>query len=151
MSKSSNYYRYKLAHEQPRQAYVMWSSKMNLKSKNMIFEFFLHFLLGHCLGFNLVKTPQRLGNCFWRYKQVKDWTNNKKQKKLSALFCCILKTVFVSSNSFCLITSHMHAVTYISIHFFYVFQLILKITIFNFISVKVWTLCHKCEIPCRKN
>ena len=45
-----------------------------------------HFLLGYCLGFNLVKTPQRLGNWFQRYKQLKDWTNNKKQKKLSALF-----------------------------------------------------------------
>ena len=54
-----------------------------------------------------MKTPQKLGNWFQRYKQLKDWTNNKKQKKLSALFDCILKTVFASSDSFCLITSHM--------------------------------------------
>ena len=38
---------------------------------------------------------------------MKDCKNNKKQKKLVALFSCILKTVFVSSDSFCLITSHM--------------------------------------------
>ena len=53
--------------------------------------FFWHFLLGYCLGFNLVKIPQRLGNWFQRYKQLKDWTNNKKQNKLLALFGCILK------------------------------------------------------------
>ena len=54
--------------------YVMRSSKMSLKSKNIIcFGFFWHFLLGYCLGFyNLVKTPQRLGNWFQRYKQLKD-------------------------------------------------------------------------------
>ena len=66
-----------------------------------------HFLLGCCLGFNLVKTPQMLGTWFQRYKQMKDWTNNKKQKKLLALFGYILKTVFASSDSFCLITSHI--------------------------------------------
>ena len=86
-------------------AYAMRSSKMSLKSQTMIFCFFWHFLLGYCLGFNLVKIPQRWGNWFQRYKQLKDWTNNKKQKKLSALFGCILKTVFASSDSFCLITS----------------------------------------------
>ena len=72
----------------------------------MIFGF-LAFLLGYCLGLNLMKTSQRLGNWFQRYKQLKDWTNNKKQKKLCALFGCILKTVFVSSDSFCFITSHI--------------------------------------------
>ena len=57
-----------------------------------------------------MKTPQRLGNWFQRYKQLKDGTNNKKQKKLSALFGCILETVFASSDSFCLIKSHMYVV-----------------------------------------
>ena len=73
----------------------------------MWFLVFLHFLLGYFLGSNLVKTPQRFGKWFQRYKQLKDWTNNKKQKKLSALFGCILKTLFASSDSFCLITSHI--------------------------------------------
>ena len=48
-----------------------------------------------------------MGNWFQQYRQLKDWTNNKTQKKLSALFGCILKTVFASSDSFCLITSHL--------------------------------------------
>ena len=56
------------------------SSKMSLKSKYMIFVFLWHFLSGYCLGFNLVKPPQRLGNWFQRYKELKDWTNDKKRK-----------------------------------------------------------------------
>ena len=53
---------------------VMRSSKMSLKSKNMIFGFW-HFLLGYCLGINLVKTPQRLGHYSkdtnsWRIEQT---------------------------------------------------------------------------------
>ena len=68
---------------------------------------FWHFLLGYYLGFNLVKPLQRLVNWFQRYKQLKDSTNNKKQKKLSSLFGCILKTLFASSDLFCLITSHI--------------------------------------------
>ena len=91
----------------------MRSSKMSLKSKNIIFGF-LAFAIRYCLSFNLVRTPQRLGNWFQRYKRLKDPTNNKKQKKLSALFGCILKTVFASSDSFCLITSHMWLVLSLS-------------------------------------
>ena len=37
---------------------------------------FWHFLLGYCLGFNLLKTPQRLGNWFQRHKLLMDLTNN---------------------------------------------------------------------------
>ena len=70
----------------------------------MIFDF-LAFSIRVCLGFNLVKTPQRLDNWFQRHKQLKDWTNNKKQKKIPALFGCVLKRVFASSDSFCLVTS----------------------------------------------
>ena len=75
--------------------------------ENMILCFVGILLLGYCLGLNLMKTSQRLGNWLWKYKQLKDWTNNNKQKKLSALFDCILKTVSASSDSFCLIKSHM--------------------------------------------
>ena len=38
------------------------------------------------------------------YKQLKDCTKNKKQTKVSALFGCILKTVFGSLGLFYLIT-----------------------------------------------
>ena len=85
----------------------MWCDQAKWVWSRKIWFFFWHFLLGYCLGFNLVKHPQRLDNWFQRYKQLKDWTNNKKQKKLSALFGCILKTVFASYDSFCSITSHI--------------------------------------------
>ena len=65
------------------------SSKMSLKVEKHDFFFFFHFLFGYCLGFNLVKNPHWLSNWFQRYKQLKDWTNIKKQRKLSALFICI--------------------------------------------------------------
>ena len=86
----------------------MWCDQVKwVWNQKIWFLFFWHFLLGYCLGFNLVETPQRLDNWFQRYKQLKDWTNNKKQKKLSALFGCILKTVFASSDAFCLIALHI--------------------------------------------
>ena len=86
---------------------VMQSSKMSLKSKNMRSVFFWYFLFGYFLGFNLVKTPQGLGNWFQRNKHLKDFTNNINQSKLSALVGCILKTILASSDSFCLITSQI--------------------------------------------
>ena len=54
---------------------------MSLKSKNMMFVcLFVFFLFSiRVLGFNLVKTPQRLGNWFQRYGQLKDWANKKKR------------------------------------------------------------------------
>ena len=55
--------------------------------------FFPHFLLGYCLGFNLVKTPQRLGNWFQRYKQLKDWTNNKKYKKFGFVWLYLKNSI----------------------------------------------------------
>ena len=61
---------------------VMWSSKMSLKSKNMNFGFFFwHFPLGYCLGFNLVKAPQRLGSWFQRYKTVEGLNKQKRNKR----------------------------------------------------------------------
>ena len=82
----------------------MWCDQAKwVWSRKIWFWVSWHFLL----SFNLVKTPQRLDNWFQRYKQLKDWTNNMKQKKLSALFGCILKTVFANSDSCCLITSQI--------------------------------------------
>ena len=131
--------------------------------QNIWFLVFRHFLLCYCLGFNSVKTPQRLGNWFQRYKQLKDWTNNKKQKKLLALFGCTLKTVFASSDSFCLITScivyHMFAwppiwtlVAYYKRRNFHGTNLFLYLTCFEMIPgkkkhklsfyVKVWQVAE---------
>ena len=58
---------------------------------------------------NICTSLTALFNWFWRYKQLKDCKNNKKLKKLVALFSCILKTVFASSDSFCLITSQLRS------------------------------------------
>ena len=90
------------------QAKWVWSRKIWFSFCFVLF--FWQFLLVHWLGFNLVKTPLRLdNNWFQRYKQSKDWTNNKKLKLKEAIrfVCCILKTVFASSHSFCVITSQL--------------------------------------------
>ena len=96
-------------------SFMMRSSKMSLKSEILffifilfyLFIFFLHFLLGCHLSFNLLKMLWRLGNLFSRNSILSDCKNNKKQKKLSALFGYIFKLIFASSDSFCLIASHL--------------------------------------------
>ena len=56
----------------------LWCDKAKwVWSQKIWFLVLWHFLLGYCLGFNLVKTPQRLGSWFQWYKQLKDWTNSK--------------------------------------------------------------------------
>ena len=76
--------------------------------KFLIFVF-LAFLLGYYLSINLAKTPWRLGNWFSRNSTLSDCKNNKTTKKLSALFGYIFKLISVSSDSFCLIASHIFA------------------------------------------
>ena len=55
----------------------------------------------------LQKTPLKLVNWFQRYEQLKNAKINRKQKKFSVLFGSILKSIFPTSDRFCLITSHM--------------------------------------------
>ena len=74
-----------------------------------------NFLLGYHLNFNFVKTPWRLDNWFSRNSILSDCKNNKKQKKLSALFGYILKLIFASSNSFCLIASQIAFSIFLSV------------------------------------
>ena len=115
--------------------YVMQSSYMNLKSKKkvwfvflfclflcfiyvFIFCFVLFCLFGGIFYLGIVYrlffgggTPPRFSNWFQKYKQLNNWKSIKKQKKLSAFFFffffLILIKLIVSSNSFCLITSHI--------------------------------------------
>ena len=61
----------------------------------------------HFHSYILQKTPLKLINWFLRYEQLKDAKNNMKQKTFSALFGSILKSIFPTSDWFCLITSHM--------------------------------------------
>ena len=72
-----------------------------------MFSDFCHFLSGYSLSFNLGKTPWRLGNWFLKDSILNDCKNNKKQRNWSALFGYISKLIFVNSNSFCPIASHI--------------------------------------------
>ena len=97
---------------------VIRSSKMSLKSKIFVFCFFWHFPLGYYLSFNLVKIPWILDNRFLRNSSLSDCKNKTKKKqqktkKLSALFGYIFQLLFASSNSFCLIASHITSETQI--------------------------------------
>ena len=68
---------------------------------------FLTNCMHHFHSYILQKTPLKLINWFLRYEQLKDAKNNRKQKTFSALFGSILKSIFPTSDWFCLITSHM--------------------------------------------
>ena len=73
---------------------------------NSVFSFLTN-CMHHFLSYILQKTPLKLINWFQRYEQLKDAKNNRKQKKFSALFGSILKSIFPTSDWFCLITSHI--------------------------------------------
>ena len=68
---------------------------------------FLTNCMHHFYNYILQKTPLKLVNWFQRYEQLKDPKNNRKQKAFSALFGSILKSIFSTSDWFCLITSHL--------------------------------------------
>ena len=71
--------------------YVMWSSKINLKSVyNYLYAPFLQ----------LQKTPLKLLNLFQRYEQLKDVKNNRKQKNI---FCFVGLYLKINISSFWLI------------------------------------------------
>ena len=91
--------------------YVVWSSKISLKSFKFNF-IFLTNCMHHFHSYILQKTPLKLVNWFQRYEQLKDAKNNRKQKTFFALFGSILKSIFPTSDWFCLITSHMRFLLY---------------------------------------
>ena len=62
----------------------------------------------HFHSYILQKTPLKLVNWFQRYEQLKDAKNNRKQKTFPVLFGSILKSIFPTSDWFCLITSHTY-------------------------------------------
>ena len=82
------------------QAKSVWSRSNSLFS-------FLTTCLHHSYSYILQKTPLKLVSFFQRYEQLKDAKNNRKQKTFSSLFGSILKSIFPTSDWFCLITSHM--------------------------------------------
>ena len=71
-----------------------------------IFSFLLN-CKKHLQSYILQKTPLKLNNQFKRYQQLKSFQNKKKQKEILPLFGYISKSIFPTSDWFCLITSHM--------------------------------------------
>ena len=88
------------------QAKSVWS-RLKLNSVSI----FLTNCMHNFHSYILQKTPVKLVNWFQRYDQLKDAKNNRKQKTFSALFGSILKSVFLTSDWFCLITSHLFQTT----------------------------------------
>ena len=82
------------------QAKSVWSRS------NSVF-IFLNNCMHHLYCYILQKTPLKLVNWFQRYEQLNDAKHNRKQKTFSALFGSILKSIFPTSDWFCLITSHI--------------------------------------------
>ena len=82
------------------QAKSVWSRS------NSVF-IFLTNCMHHFYSYIFQKTPLKLVIWFQRYEQLKDAKNNRKQKTFSALFGSILKSIFPTSDWFCLITSHI--------------------------------------------
>ena len=68
---------------------------------------FLTNCMHHFHSYILQETSLKLINWFQRYQQLKEAKNNWKQKTFSALFGSILKSIFLTSDRFCFITSHI--------------------------------------------
>ena len=84
------------------QAKSVWSRSYS------IFSFLLD-CNKHLQSYILQKTPLKLNNQFKRYQQLKSFQNKRKQKEILPLFGYISKSIFPTSDWFCLITSHMWA------------------------------------------
>ena len=54
-----------------------------------------------------MKIPSELDFRFKRNHKFGDAQNNKIQRKFNDIISCILKAILASSDSFCLITSHI--------------------------------------------
>ena len=87
----------------------MWcdQTKSVWSRSNSVF-IFLPNSMHHIYSYILQKTPLKTVNWFQRYEQLKDAKNNRKQKTFSALFGSVLKSIFPTSDWFCLITSHIY-------------------------------------------
>ena len=70
-------------------------------------QFSFYNCMHHFHSYNLQKTLLKFVNWFQRYEQLKNAKNNRKQETSSALFGSILKSVFPTSDWFCLITSQL--------------------------------------------
>ena len=94
--------------EEFQQSFVMRSSKISLSSKKIITQFWvsLYATISELCQYH-AKNPSKLNIRFQRYSYFSDAQNKKIQRKLSTIIGSILKSVLASSDSFCLITSHL--------------------------------------------
>ena len=72
---------------------------------NFLLDVILHSKLCSKI-FVLLKTPLKLDMSVQSYDLLKGCQNNREQKDLFPLFGRVSKSIFASSNSVCLITSH---------------------------------------------
>ena len=85
----------------------MWCDQAkSVRSQSNSVFIFLTNCMHYYYSYILLKTPLKLVNWFQRYEQLKDAKNIRKQKTFSALFGSILKSIFPTSEWFCLNTSH---------------------------------------------
>ena len=80
--------------------YVVWSSKISLKSVKFSFCFFLTNCMHHFHSCILQKTPLNLVNWFQRYEQLKE---AKKKQETKDIFCFVWLYLKISISDFRLI------------------------------------------------
>ena len=86
----------------------MWCDQAkSVWSRSILVFIFPTNCMHHFYSYILQKTPLKLVNWVQRYEQLKDTKNNRKQKTFSVLFGSILKSIFPTSDWFCLITSQI--------------------------------------------
>ena len=129
---------------------MLWWSKMSLKSKIMKDYFFI-LLYAPIWELYLVETQSKLNVRSQRYSCFSVTQNNKIQRKLNTIICYIyiLKSILASSDSFCLITSHLcdksqQKVPYVYFEHFEIFTAIACERVFNKLSND--TNCLKIEL-----
>ena len=85
-----------------------------------------------------MKIPSKFDLRFQIYHNLSVVQNNKIQRKLNAIIHCILKSILASSDSFCLITSHLEktATNSNKIYDFWIIALIYD-------QIDIWTF-HSC-------
>ena len=86
--------------------YVMWSSKMSLKLVKFDYNFSDWLYISYA-ELPLTTDSIEIDQLVPKIQAFEGLQKQEETKILSALFGCILKSVFASCGSFCLITSHI--------------------------------------------
>ena len=87
-------------------AYVVWSSKISRKSVKFRFHF-SNLLYAPLSPLHFAENPIEIGQLVPKIQAVEGCKKQKETKTFSALFGSILKSIFTTSDWFCLIASHI--------------------------------------------